>query len=130
MTLTRREIMFIILMWRTEAGENSLSGGRSGKWRQEFRKHLQKGTREVGGVTEFRVEAQKEGIILHYPNDHLNKRMGEETTLHSINSSFVVSELLMMYKGARHRSPGQCTLCVSNYSQESADNLYTWRHIS
>lgn len=43
---------------------------------------------------------QKEGIILHYPNDHLNKRMGEETTLHSINSAFVVSELLMMYKGS------------------------------
>lgn len=42
----------------------------------------------------------KEGIILHYPNDHLNKRMGEETTLHSINSAFVVSELLMMYKGS------------------------------
>lgn len=40
-----------------------------------------------------------EGIILHPPNDRWDKRMGEETTLHSINSAFVVSELLMMYKG-------------------------------
>lgn len=48
----------------------------------------------------FGFEPQKEGIILHYPNDHLHKRMGEETTLHSINSAFVVSELLMMYKGS------------------------------
>lgn len=55
----------------------------------------------MGGVIEFWVEAQKEEIILHYPYDHLNKRMGEETTLHSITSAFVVSELLMMYK----RSP-------------------------
>lgn len=54
----------------------------------------------MGGVTEFWVEAQKERIILHYPNDHFNKRMGEETTLHSINSAFVVSELLMVYKGS------------------------------
>ena len=54
----------------------------------------------MGGVVEFWVGAQREGIVLLYPNDHLNKLMGEETTLHSINSTFVVSELLMMYKGS------------------------------
>lgn len=48
----------------------------------------------------FGFGAQREGFILHYTNDHLNKRMGEETALHSINSAFVVSELLMMYKGS------------------------------
>lgn len=46
------------------------------------------------------VEAQKERIILHSPNGHLNKQIGEETTLHSIKTTFVVSELLMMYKGS------------------------------
>ena len=81
----------------------------------------------MGGVISG-GEAQEEGIILHYPNDHLSKRMGEETTLHSINRSFVVGELLLMYKGSSALL--SWTIHASNYSQENVDSLYTWRHIS
>lgn len=52
-----------------------------------------------GGRGQGVLDGSTEGFILHPPNDHWNKRMGEEITLHSINSAFVVSELLMIYKG-------------------------------
>lgn len=70
----------------------------------------------MGGVISG-GEAQEEGIILHCPNDHLSKR----TTLHSINSSFVVAELLMMHKGSSALL--SWTIHASNYSQENVDSL-------
>lgn len=52
MIATHREIMFIILMWRTEATEKTLShGGKEGK--NGGRTFFLKNTWEVGGVMEF-----------------------------------------------------------------------------
>lgn len=105
--VTLREIMFIILIWRIKA----------------------KGTVCVKGEMEDFC-AQREGIILHCPNDRLNKPMGAETTLHSINCAFVVSELLMMYKGSS-AAPAWTTraLCSQLFSGKRG-SFYTWRHIS
>lgn len=65
-----------------EGGKKEREG--SGGWTFEKRH-----TREVGGVVKFfGAEEQKERIILHYSNDRSHKRMGEETTLHSISSAF------------------------------------------
>lgn len=50
---------------------------------------------EVGGAAEVLFF-----WLLLYSNDHLDKGMVEETALHSINWAFVVTELLMMYKGS------------------------------
>lgn len=53
----------------------------------------------VGGVVDFwGFEAQKEGIIGHYPNDGSHTGTGQEAALPSISSAFVVTELLMTYK--------------------------------
>lgn len=35
------------------------------------------GAREFGGVMEFGMEAQKQEVILHSPNEHLNKTQYE-----------------------------------------------------
>lgn len=57
MIATHREIMFIILMRRTEATEKTLShGGGGGGQRQD-----------MGGAVEFWVEAHGEGIYSALP---------------------------------------------------------------
>lgn len=109
MIVVLREIMFIILMWRTEVRE--ANGGR---------------TLEIKWVA---VEAQKERIILHSPNGHLNKQIGEETALHSIKTTFVVSELLMMYKGSfAPLSRTLRVLCFSLFSGKRQQLLYLETH--
>lgn len=51
--------------------------------------------------------------------------------LRSFNWACVVSELLTMYKGISVQLSWTCCLLRnSNYSLETADSIYTWRHIS
>lgn len=72
--------MFIILTWRTEA-----TGKIVHHLRMDVKKGGEKKTKkqgvgawEFGGVMEFGKEVQKqEVVILHSPNEHLNKTQYE-----------------------------------------------------
>lgn len=67
-------VVFIILTWRTEA---------TGKIVHHLGMDVKKGKQtgvgawEFGGVLEFGVEARKQRVILHSPNEHLNKTQYE-----------------------------------------------------
>lgn len=53
-----------------------------------------------GGVVDFwRFKAQKERIIGHYPNDRSHTWTRQEAALRSISSAFIVTELLLTFKG-------------------------------
>lgn len=116
---------------RQKAGENTLVGGERGGREGEMEAGLWRegGTCVVGRGVILGLKAQEEGIIVHYPNGRWNKRMGEETALHSINSAFVVRQLLMMYEGERCAAL-QDNTCSVLVLRGSADGLRTWRRIS
>lgn len=67
-------VVFIILTWRTEATGKIVH--HSG---MDVKKENKQGAGawEVGGVMDFGVEAWKQGVILHSPNEHLNKMQYE-----------------------------------------------------
>lgn len=65
-------VVFIILTWRTEATGKIVH--HSG---MDVKKETGVGAWEFGGVMEFGLEARKQGVILHSPNEHLNKTQYE-----------------------------------------------------
>lgn len=102
--------MFIIVIWGIKAEREGLRKGKM---------------EENPGL--LRTEGRD---YSHCPNDRLNKPMGAETTLHSINCAFVVSELLMMYKGGSAALVWTMRALCSQLFSGKRGSFYTWRHIS